>query len=44
MPQSFVELQQVGSLSRRRHGFDSRTGRQIPKVLAGFPPFPSGVS
>jgi hypothetical protein len=29
MPLSFLELQQVASLSRRRHGFDSRTGRQI---------------
>ena len=28
MRQSSLELQQVASLSRRRHGFDSRTGRQ----------------
>jgi len=31
MPQSSLELQQVASLSRRRHGFDSRTGRQFPQ-------------
>src|SRR2546429_2666045 len=30
---SFIELQSVASLSRRRHGFDSRTGRQILKNL-----------
>jgi hypothetical protein len=33
MPLSSIELQQVPSLSRRRHGFDSRTGRQIPQHL-----------
>jgi len=31
MPLSYIELQQVASLSRRRHGFDSRTGRQTPQ-------------
>ncbi len=31
MPLSSIELQQVASLSRQQHGFDSRTGRQIPQ-------------
>jgi hypothetical protein len=28
MPQVSFEFLQIASLSRRRHGFDSRTGRQ----------------
>ena len=32
MPRRYGELQQVASLSRRRHGFDSRTGRQFPEI------------
>ena|SRR6185503_8308036 len=28
IPPGFLELHYVASLSRRRHGFDSRTGRQ----------------
>ena len=31
MPRSSIELPYVPSLSRRRHGFDSRTGRQFPQ-------------
>jgi hypothetical protein len=33
MPLSFIELQSVASLSRRRHGFDSRTGRHLDCLL-----------
>jgi hypothetical protein len=35
MPLSSIELQQVASLSRRRHGFDSRTGRHHTNSLCG---------
>src|SRR5947199_5037822 len=34
MPRSYIKLQYVASLSRRRHGFDSRTGRQFFQSLA----------
>jgi len=33
MPLSSVELQKVPSLSRRRNGFDSRTGRHLRRLL-----------
>jgi len=33
MPQVSFEFLQIASLSRRRHGFDSRTGRQHPYSL-----------
>jgi hypothetical protein len=36
MPQVSFEFLQIASLSRRRHGFDSRTGRQSPKNLKIF--------
>ena len=34
----------IASLSRRRHGFDSRTGRQIPNVRNGRFPERFGVN
>ena len=36
MPLSYIELQQVASLSRRRHGFDSRTGREFLNIFEIF--------
>ena len=37
MPLSSVELQSIASLSRRRHGFDSRTVRQYSKDASESP-------
>jgi hypothetical protein len=34
MPQVSFEFLQIASLSRRRHGFDSRTGRQYCQSLS----------
>jgi hypothetical protein len=34
MPQVSFEFLQIASLSRRRHGFDSRTGRQSYQSMA----------
>ena len=36
MPQVSFEFLKIASLSRRRHGFDSRTGRQIPSAFLIF--------
>jgi hypothetical protein len=36
MPQVSFEFLQIASLSRRRHGFDSRTGRQSSFVSRNF--------
>jgi hypothetical protein len=36
MPPGFNRLQHLDALSRRKHGFKSRRGRQISQQLAGF--------
>ncbi len=42
MPQVSFELPQIASLSRRRHGFDSRTGRQLLQLLTSQHHFAAG--
>ena len=42
MPQVSFEFLQIASLSRRRHGFDSRTGRQNYQSFTKDPIFAEG--
>src|SRR5262249_28325770 len=44
MPQVSVEFLQIASLSRRRHGFDSRTGRQYCQSLTDIAVFANADS